>query len=338
MEPLIGEVLGLTLGQIAKDADQDYNERQSEHEKFRQSWWQRLNAQYGQQLQMQTWEQTNYPAQIEQIKKAGLNPGLIYKGAGEGGTIGAMPSNSVNQTAPIQHTNSMALQLGLQTAMVQAQIKNLEANTNKTNVEADKTAGVDTEQTQTATEKMKTEIGKLIAETKNAQLESARIEAETEVAKVEANIANLTQVDIIKQIAIINDKLYGEAQKALTESNVAKETREAAITLIRQSTIEQQLRITSTKAELKLTAAQIRVLSKQADFMIQQNMRDWDKMSQTDREIAIRNKVSEIMKTQTEFNTSGPAQIRQITSIVTDIIGSMSGQYGGGSSPVGFRY
>lgn len=41
---------------------------------------------YGQQLQLETWEKTNYPAQMEMIKEAGLNPALLY---GMGGTGGA---------------------------------------------------------------------------------------------------------------------------------------------------------------------------------------------------------------------------------------------------------
>ena len=41
---------------------------------------------FNQKLAKEMWEYTNYPAQVEQMKKAGLNVGLLYKGAGAGGT------------------------------------------------------------------------------------------------------------------------------------------------------------------------------------------------------------------------------------------------------------
>lgn len=51
-----------------------------------------LNAQQRSQLEM--WEKTNYPAQIEQIKKAGLNPALMYQGGAKPGDMGmATPEN-----------------------------------------------------------------------------------------------------------------------------------------------------------------------------------------------------------------------------------------------------
>ena len=39
---------------------------------------QRLLNQQGHDLQMDMWNKTNYKAQVEHMKKAGLNPGLMY--------------------------------------------------------------------------------------------------------------------------------------------------------------------------------------------------------------------------------------------------------------------
>jgi len=47
-----------------------------------------LNEQ-GREIQMKMWEDTNYPAQIAQLKKAGLNPSLIYAKGGVGGSTGS---------------------------------------------------------------------------------------------------------------------------------------------------------------------------------------------------------------------------------------------------------
>jgi hypothetical protein len=54
---------------------------------------QELNQQ-GHDLQYQQWLRTNYPAQVEMMKKAGLNPALMYKGSGPGGTTGSQTGGS----------------------------------------------------------------------------------------------------------------------------------------------------------------------------------------------------------------------------------------------------
>jgi hypothetical protein len=41
---------------------------------------------HGQELAMDMWNQTNYKAQVDHMKKAGLNPALMYGSAGQGGS------------------------------------------------------------------------------------------------------------------------------------------------------------------------------------------------------------------------------------------------------------
>lgn len=50
---------------------------------------QRLLNEQGNDLQYQQWLRTNYPKQIEMMKKAGLNPALMYAKGGPGGTTGS---------------------------------------------------------------------------------------------------------------------------------------------------------------------------------------------------------------------------------------------------------
>ena len=40
---------------------------------------------FNKELQMELWRDTNYHAQVEQMKKAGLNVGMMYGGGGSGG-------------------------------------------------------------------------------------------------------------------------------------------------------------------------------------------------------------------------------------------------------------
>ena len=86
---------------------------------------------YDQQMKM--WEATNYKAQVEQLKKAGLNPGLLYGMGGAGGAT----TNAAQGQGPsgTQATKGEATQMALMGAQTAAQMALLKAR--KENIEAD---------------------------------------------------------------------------------------------------------------------------------------------------------------------------------------------------------
>ena len=56
---------------------------------------------YGQQIQLDTWNKTSYPAQVEKLKEAGLNPALLYGNGGAGGVTGSQGGgNASGGSAP----------------------------------------------------------------------------------------------------------------------------------------------------------------------------------------------------------------------------------------------
>ena len=82
-------------------------------------------------MQLQMWKDTNYAAQMEQLKNAGLNPGLLYgKGGGGGMSIGGGMPSAGSGTAQ-QNPGEMQTMMGmaLQMEMQRAQIENLKADT-----------------------------------------------------------------------------------------------------------------------------------------------------------------------------------------------------------------
>ena len=90
-----------------------------------------LNQQ-GHQLQMDMWNRTNYGAQVEHMKKAGLSPGLMYgMGGGGGTTAGSQGGGSASGGNAVQmHPMDMA-----NLSLIKAQRDNIEADTK--NKEAD---------------------------------------------------------------------------------------------------------------------------------------------------------------------------------------------------------
>lgn len=91
------------------------------------------------------WNKTNYSAQRKQLEDAGLNVGLLYSKGGAGGTTAAGSGGSVSGGVAQVPQLGQGAQLGLQTAQAMAAIELTKAQTNKTNVEAEKIGGVDTE-------------------------------------------------------------------------------------------------------------------------------------------------------------------------------------------------
>lgn len=90
-----------------------------------------LNKQ-GHELQMEAWNKTNYPAQVEMMRKAGLNPALMYGQAGSGGTTGGQGGGSAtggsapNQYQPMDMSNMLMM---AQARKLNAESDNIEKGT-----------------------------------------------------------------------------------------------------------------------------------------------------------------------------------------------------------------
>jgi len=150
------------------------------------------------QSQMDMWEKTNYKAQVEQLNKAGLNPGLLYgKGGGGGVTTGAGVSGGTASTPAqeLQATTS-AGSMGIQGMMAQKQMQLMEAQAK--NLDAD------------TLDKLKkpasTEAGTLLAGSQRAS-----IDFQNELNKL------IGTKDMAERYAWASDKIAIESQKANAE-------------------------------------------------------------------------------------------------------------------------
>jgi hypothetical protein len=99
---------------------------------------QKMLDKYGQELQLDTWKKTNYPAQVGMLKEAGLNPALLYGNGGQGGVTGGQGGGSAAggsapapQYMPLELGN--ALMLGQQIKLMQAETEKVKAETENVN-------------------------------------------------------------------------------------------------------------------------------------------------------------------------------------------------------------
>lgn len=282
----VSAVAGMAMqGKANKDRkkEQDeYNRKQLEAQK-------ELNK-HNQGLGMETWKNTNYEAQRREMSKAGLNVGLMYgNSGGQGGTM-AMPSGSAQggqaqeQGDIAQKMTGMGMQAGLQTAVLQAQKENIEANT----------------------EKQKAETTNVIEGTAGTAADSRN----------KSMNADITEATFQEQI----EKLRGEAD--ITEQNRKQEhvqtyvdqwTSDPKIEQEQLKALEMGVEIVAKQTGITLTEAQIEETTQKINKLVTeiQNMKNLT-------EIQRQNMLSQRM--QTEFNTSTAAQVGQYTKIAAEVM------------------
>lgn len=142
---MLGAIMGVigAASALQSGSNQSYNEEQAQ---LRQAQINKEQAKYNQGLAMEYWDYTNWENQVDHLKKAGLNPALMYAKGGTGGQTGGGQAQGVglspsNQEAVKAQQMGMALQL----AQLKSQIEVNESVAKKNTAEAEKTAGVDTE-------------------------------------------------------------------------------------------------------------------------------------------------------------------------------------------------
>ncbi len=195
----VGGVAGGVLGMIGQGrrAKKQHN-RQKELMGIQFGNQQELNKQ-GQKLQMKTWKDTGYGAQMEMMKEAGLNPGLMYGMSGGGGqTTGSQSGGSAqsgNSHAPMDIGNSV------QSALAMSQIKLSNSQANKNDVEASKIADVDTEKVKVDTNKIRAEIENIAQQTTNEKEKEALLKIQQNLGEEQINKVRKDTEKVGKEIS-----------------------------------------------------------------------------------------------------------------------------------------
>lgn len=322
-----GDVFGAALN-IAYDAVmQGYWQRQQEKQqtKFTR---QQIEANkelgaYNQGLALDMWEKTNYAAQAEQMRKAGLNVGLMYKGAGQGGTTqGGSAGNSVTSGMAAAPQPGRGMEIAMQAQMMQAQIKLAESQANKNNVEAAKTAGVDT---QLATAGLQ----KIIAETTNEGQKNTLMKLDERLKQLDVNTQTQTWNETVAQAQEATEQAVQETIRMARENKEGYATMEARIQQIKTGVNEQLLRmgamkanITNTNMNTAETNQSIMKMAAEITRMEEQTYQGKWGLQISEDELKVHQQELVRKLVETEFKTSTPEQIKQWTGIITDILGS----------------
>lgn len=196
-------------------------------------------------MSMRKWEDTGYGAQMDQMKRAGLNPGLMYGGAGAGG-----------QTSQVQASPQSAGAVGgqgssMNNMLMMSQMELMKAQANKTEAEAEKIKGVDTEKTvaETASLTQGVENQKAVQELTKAQHRMAEIDGEVKWQTME---------QVIKGVELATERALHDVKTAKWEANLNEATYQDKVDIVKNEAIGVILKNHLLQSQKGLTDEQAR--------------------------------------------------------------------------------
>jgi hypothetical protein len=321
-----GGILGLAkpIGEMAYSqfsSQQQFN-RQKELMALQLGNQQKLN-QEGHNLQMDMWNKTNFRAQVQQMKAAGLNPSLMY---GKGGTGGVTGSQTGGSAASGQASMAPMMDLAnLNLAKTSAEIKLLQSQANLNNTQANKTGGVDTDKGYAEIEVLKSQVksNEAKAALDNATAIGTNLDNKLKAATFETR-ANIATEEL---------KLYQEnVRKAIITNGITESQAESLIEQEKQKVFLNTLQMQLIDSQIGLTEEQSKAVGEQ----IKQGWAKIDNekraLSQTDtklgletRETIVKEKQQVVEKAFKEFQQNHPSTSQTIGKMLNEGIGTLQG-------------
>lgn len=252
-------------------------------------------ADYNYNKQLEMWKATNYPAQMEQLKEAGLNPALIYGQSGGGGTtigsgysegvIGAQAPSGGGERIAAMGMGIQMQQQAMQLQLLKAQKDNIEADTAAKQASANYTSGAQTAATTAQTENLLQDV-----ENKKAQEQLTKVQ--TAIQQVDLGFDKASYNDRLDYITQQARQMTGLASQALIEANVGTMTEQTRINIVKASYIGQLLQNTKTSVEtnslnqsIVQSKSEVMLNSQRYRTMAQDMMNKWDSLSNDDQKI-----------------------------------------------------
>lgn len=274
---LAGGILGQAWGQIWAKANDRRQLRQQERLQNLQIEGTKNLTDYQYAKELQMWKDTNYQAQAQQMRLAGLNPGLMYGMSGGGGTttgssgMGVTGAQAPSGGGELAAGAGMGMMAASQLKLMQAQKENIEADTEQKKVEAAKTAGVDTELAGT-------QIQSLAQGINNAKAQEALTKVQTQLNETELQIKNATAEQAIAMVSQQSQLAEQAIRAAVRENKLGYDTFEDRVKMVNAQLIGQLVGNTLTQAKTRLTEAEIKQVQQNIQNSLINNIQNWDQL------------------------------------------------------------
>lgn len=263
-----GGILGIGFGAIQNQ--QQYHQQERLQELQIRGQQQMTDYNYGKELQM--WHDTNYPAQVAELEKAGLNPALLYAKSGAGGATTGTPSANVTGGTAQKGNNDLAAEgMGLQMGLIKAQTENVQADTQNKLAQTPKTQ----------------------AETTNIKAQQLLTEAQTRLTEVQTAFQYRSFDSRLENIDRTVEKLTQEAKGLNQQNQITKETMDSTIKQIKTKAIGAVLENYLTQAKTQQSEADKKYIEMVTKWIpqdyankAQEIMQGWDKISQGNQQLS----------------------------------------------------
>lgn len=187
------------------------------------------------EMNLDMWKKTNYGAQRTELENAGLNAGLMYGTAGQGGqAVGGAATAGAQEQVGDYGAQAQAA------AMTAAQLKLTEAQTAKTTAETEKIAGADTAESE-------------------SRINLNTIEAEFK--RIATDVSGATQESQINIINDTSDKLLAEAVQQQHQQIISEQTYKDTIKRIKEEAVGALLENTVKRTNAEVNEARIKEIS-----------------------------------------------------------------------------
>lgn len=262
---------------------------------------QRIMGYFNKEQQLDLWNKTNYGAQRKHMEKAGLNAGLMYGMGGGGGATAAAASGSASAVSGSHKSNPLdiagAMVSGAQVENMIAQNELIKAQTEKTEAEAEKIAGADTNESIARTNSLMQDLfEKQITQWERFDMIEAQLKE---------TIANVR----IKQ----------------AEGAVKTETINADIERAKEEAVGAAIKNSLMKTDISLKGKQMDEIDAKITKMAQDVLQGWERLSIEQQKAKIMQFGEEIKAAYPSlFNVSGRVideGLRSIDQILKDVTG-----------------
>jgi len=226
---MLGKLMGVALGRAetkrGNKTERGFMEQQYQNQRS-------LNQQ-GHDLQMDMWNKTNYGAQLQHMKDAGLNPALMYgMGGGGGATTGSQGGGSAAKGNAQKQMGIEGLMAASQAALNDSLGKKAQQEGNLAETRANELRG-DTKEQNTRIANVETDTTKKLAEVQNQLIQNSidlgtatsvmqGIIAENGTKIIERDIKDETEKNQILKV----NKEVGKLASEITKNNAQEKLAE----------------------------------------------------------------------------------------------------------------
>lgn len=221
---------------------------------------------YNMMKQLEMWDKTNYKAQMQQLAKAGLNPGLIYGMGGGGGATASITGGNVGGGQAANHAGAMASMgaTAAQMGLLRAQKENIEA---------------DTENKKATTPKLEAETKSITQGIENQKAQEELLKIQGGIQGVEEHIAKMTQNQVVARIGTELRTLTAQMHIWERQNKIDANTADEKIGIIEQELAEITARVLLTKAQTGKTKEETDKIAKEIGQMAQRLQNETDQVA-----------------------------------------------------------